>query len=179
MSVEMTKWFARKFPYAPPAGEFPMIVERLRGTPARVEAKLAVTPPDILTRRIGEVWSIQENVGHLVDLEPLWTGRLDELLTGQEVLREADLSNQATYDAGHNDRAIEEIVAEFRRVRADFVRRLDALSNDDIVRTALHPRLKQPMRTVDLCLFVAEHDDHHLTMITNLWRTLAPGPPDS
>jgi uncharacterized damage-inducible protein DinB len=174
MTVDMTKWLARKFPYAPPAGEFPMIVERLRGTPARIDAKLAVTPPNVLTRRIGEeVWSIQENIGHLLDLEPLWDRRLSELLEGKETLSEADLSNRATWSADHNGRSVVEIVAEFRSARAAFVERLDALNNDEVTRTSLHPRLKQPMRIVDLCLFVAEHDDHHLTMITELWRTLA------
>jgi hypothetical protein len=38
------------------------------------------------------------------------------------------------------------------------------------VRTALHPRLKRPMRLVDLCFFVAEHDDHHLATVTRLAR---------
>lgn len=173
MTVDMTKWFARKFPYAPPAGEFPMIVERLRGTPARVVDRVASTPSEHLTRRIGEVWSVQENVGHLVDLEPLWHARLCDLMEGREELREADLTNKATWDADHNAKSIDEIVAAFRSVREAFLADLDALSNDDIVRTALHPRLKQPMRTVDLCLFVAEHDDHHLTMITQLLRALA------
>jgi hypothetical protein len=28
------------------------------------------------------------------------------------------------------------------------------------------------MRTIDLCLFVAEHDDHHLVIVHNLWRTV-------
>jgi hypothetical protein len=34
--------------------------------------------------------------------------------------------------------------------------------------TAHHPRLEQPMTVVDLCFFVAEHDDHHLAAITSL-----------
>jgi uncharacterized damage-inducible protein DinB len=37
-------------------------------------------------------------------------------------------------------------------------------------RSALHPRLGMPMRLVDLMLFVAEHDDHHLASITELAR---------
>jgi hypothetical protein len=37
-------------------------------------------------------------------------------------------------------------------------------------RTGIHPRLKQPMRLIDMCLFVAEHDDHHLMRMTVLAR---------
>jgi|GEM_PF-4393916 len=36
------------------------------------------------------------------------------------------------------------------------------------IHTALHPRLKTPMRIVDLAYFVAEHDDHHLSRIREL-----------
>ncbi len=37
-------------------------------------------------------------------------------------------------------------------------------------KTALHPRLKTPMRLIDSLYFVAEHDDHHLAIISNLLR---------
>lgn len=171
--IEMSRWISRKFPYAPPAGEYPMIVERLRGTPVRFEERLRQVPDDMITRRIGDVWSIQENVGHLGDLEPLWMTRLEELLSGNEELVAADMTNRTTYDAQHNDAAISNLLERFRAAREAFLDRLDSLDNGDIVRTALHPRLQQPMRTVDLCLFVAEHDDHHLARITNLWKTLA------
>ena len=44
--------------------------------------------------------------------------------------------------------------------------KLIELNEEDVYKTALHPRLEQPMRTMDLFLFVAEHDDHHLARIT-------------
>ena len=34
--------------------------------------------------------------------------------------------------------------------------------------TALHPRLKTPMRLIDSLFFIAEHDDHELTKIRRL-----------
>ena len=42
------------------------------------------------------------------------------------------------------------------------------MSPAELARTALHPRLRQPMSVVDLCFFVAEHDDHHLRTIDEL-----------
>jgi hypothetical protein len=41
-------------------------------------------------------------------------------------------------------------------------------SDEQIVRTAVHPRLQMPMRLVDWAYFVAEHDDHHLARIREL-----------
>jgi hypothetical protein len=39
-----------------------------------------------------------------------------------------------------------------------------------LARVATHPRLQQEMSVVDLCFFVAEHDDHHLGAIAEIAR---------
>jgi hypothetical protein len=52
------------------------------------------------------------------------------------------------------------------------VERLAGWSPAEFERSALHPRLKQPMRAIDLCLFVAEHDDHHLARVAELRTAL-------
>ncbi len=44
--------------------------------------------------------------------------------------------------------------------------RLDAFDEEVLGVVARHPRLDRPMRIVDLMLFIAEHDDHHLATIT-------------
>jgi hypothetical protein len=53
------------------------------------------------------------------------------------------------------------------------VARIASMSPAELARTALHPRLRQPMSVVDLCFFVAEHDDHHLRTIEELKVALA------
>jgi hypothetical protein len=58
----------------------------------------------------------------------------------------------------------------FRRERERFVARLDAWDQNLIGLTALHPRLNQPMRVIDMAFFTAEHDDHHLARMTELAR---------
>ncbi len=63
----LVKWTDQRFAFDFPAGHYPEIMERLRGTPARVEDRVRSFPPEILTVRVGEAWSIQENVGHLAD----------------------------------------------------------------------------------------------------------------
>lgn len=170
--IEIAKWFEREFTMKPPAGTFPLIVERLRGTPTRIEEKLHTIPAELLTKRIGNAWSIQENIGHLLDLEPLWSGRLDDLLSGKKELRPADLTNRATHEADHNSKSIESLASAFRTTRLALVKRLDELEEAQVVLTATHPRLGTPMRTIDLCHFVAEHDDHHLARTTELFSRL-------
>jgi uncharacterized damage-inducible protein DinB len=166
-------WFERHFDFNLPEELFPLVVERLRGTPARIEDKVRGLSPALLTRRDGESWSVQEHVGHLVDLDQLHDGRLDDFLAGAEVLRAADLANRRTHEAGHNERPLADLLQAFRRERERFVSRLDAWDAGLISLTALHPRLRQPMRVIDMALFTAEHDDHHLSRMTELIRGAA------
>src|SRR5215471_14884923 len=162
------EWFKRHFSFELPFEMYPNVVERVRGTPARLEDLTRLLPPEILTRREGDKWSIQEQAGHLLDLEPLGMNRLDDFEAGRETLIAADLQNRKTHDANHNAKSIGNILAEFRRERMEFVSRLEAY--DEIVgqRTAVHPRLQTKIRVIDLAFFIAEHDDHHLARISEL-----------
>lgn len=169
-SVTRRIWFDRKFALGLPAEAFPDLVERIRGTPARLEERVRELDRGTLTRRAGDAWSIQENVGHLGDLEPLWAGRLEDFLQGRDKLQAADLQNRKTHEGRHHEAAIGELLAAFRRQRFATVSRMDALHVEDLARTALHPRLGQPMTIVDHFFFVAEHDDHHLAAIGALIR---------
>jgi uncharacterized damage-inducible protein DinB len=163
-------WFERKFDFSFPVELYPEIIERLRGTPARIEERVRDVSPALLARRDGDKWSIQENIGHLLDLDALFAGRFEDYERGVEKLRAADLLNQKTHQAQHNSRPVEEILREFRRARLALVARLESQPPEYFHRTALHPRLNTPMRVTDLLYFVAEHDDHHLARVSELLR---------
>lgn len=168
--VPRQPWFEREFNFNLPVTAAPGLVERLRGTPARIEHRLAGIATERLTLRIGDHWSIQENVGHLADLEPLWLARMEDLAAGRRVLSQADLENRKTHEANHNARELRHLVRDFAAIRQDLVAQLEAADDADWLRSALHPRLGTPMRLLDLAFFVAEHDDHHLATITDLLR---------
>jgi hypothetical protein len=53
------------------------------------------------------------------------------------------------------------------------VARLEKLDAAAIARAAHHPRLNRSMRLLDLLLFAAEHDDHHLARIGEIVRESA------
>lgn len=165
------KWIDRTWTFDGPVEVFPDVLERLRGTPARIEELVRGVGVGVLRRREREgTWSIQENVGHLLDLDALHSGRIDDYLAGAATLRAADMSNRATNQAGHNERAIDEVLGDFRRERGTFVARLERLADGDFARTSEHPRLKVRMRLVDMCRFTADHDDYHLARMRELLR---------
>jgi uncharacterized damage-inducible protein DinB len=173
--MQQRVWFDRKFTLGLPPEALPDILERLRGTPLRLGERVAGLSPSVLAQRTDGRWSIQENAGHLADLEHLWLGRLDDFAQGAATLRPADLQNRATWDAGHNARPLGDVLEAFRGLRAEFLRRVEALTPAQLTLAAAHPRLGQPMTAVDLCFFVAEHDDHHLATITQLRRAAHVG----
>jgi hypothetical protein len=165
-------WIERRFEFDTAVELYPQLIERLRETPARLEEVVASVAGGLLVRRHEDSWSIQENVGHLGDLEDLMAGRLDDFQAGAEELRPADMSNQATRLAGHNEKKIEDLLRRFRDRREAYVARLESLSPDDFARSAHHRRLGVQMRLIDQLFFQAEHDDHHLARIRQLSRGL-------
>ncbi len=168
--IKRQPWFERRFPTALAANLLPVVVERLRGTPARLEDRLAGARPEVLTLRQGDTWSIQENVGHLLDLEPLWYKRVEDLTARCPELTVADLSNRKTHDANHNAASLTLLLRDFRLAREGLVGRMETLPDDILSFAAIHPRLKTPMNIVDVAYFVAEHDDYHLARISELLR---------
>ena len=132
----MRPWFERRFTFEHlGAADFPYLVERLAGTPARVEEKTRGLAADVLTRRRGESWSIQEHVGHLVDLDLLHDARLEDYRAGASILRPADLQNRKTHEARYNERPIADVTQAFRRERTRFLGRLEGWT-----RSACSPR---------------------------------------
>lgn len=170
--MQQVKWFTREFNFTSDQNIFPSIIERLAGTPARLEEKFTSIPSDIQSVRVDSTWTIKENVGHLTDLEPLWQNRLNDILTGKPELRATDLQNTKTSLANHDAVSTEELLNNFRQIRAETISLLQNIDEEQVFKSALHPRLKTPMRTIDLFLFVAEHDDHHLARITELVRLI-------
>ena len=164
------KWTDRTFKFDFPTGIYPEMIERVRGTPARLEDLLSSVSPELLTRRQDDRWSLQENAGHLLDLESLFAQRLDEYEAGAEQLHAADMTNRKTYEADHNTVTLDLILSNFRDQRMKLTERLDKLPEDTFARRALHPRLNVSMRLVDMLFFQSEHDDFHLARISELKR---------
>lgn len=167
-----TKWFDRTFDFSFTENILPSVIERLWGTPLRLKEKIKEIPIALQTIQPDGKWSIREHMGHLTDLEILWQTRLQDILEGKEMMTVWDVTNAKTTQANHNAKSADQVLAEFTAVRAQTLLQLNPLTEEDVFKFALHPRLQTPMRVVDLFLFVAEHDDHHLANITSIHKSL-------
>lgn len=164
--MQRTPWTERRFHFGIPPGWMPDILERLEGTIARLrEMTKQLTDEEAGSASATDGWSIKEHIGHLSDLEDLHEGRIDDFIARKNPLRAADMNNTKTYEAGHNNYSLNELLERFSAKRMIFVNRLRALDDETQMTQALHPRLQENMRPVDMAFFTAEHDDHHLASI--------------
>lgn len=165
--MNKTEWFKREFPPIKDNGLFPGILERLEGTAVRLYSKIAKIKGDLTVHQQGK-WSIHKEIGHLIDLEPLWYERALQIIDRQANLKIADLSNRQTHETDHDAVNIQDLIARFETEREKLLIVLRQITEQNLEKSAVHPRLGTPMKLIDLAFFVAEHDDHHLAQITYL-----------
>lgn len=173
MKITMTKWpwIERKFSFDYPVTKWPDLLERTRGAPVCLEERVCGLSHEVLTYGPPDGgWSIKTNIGHLADVSPLFQRRIEQILAGESVLVAADMSNPKSNAANHDATDIEALLAAFRAQRAKIVAQYESLDPGDWGKSALHPRLNQPMRIVDIAYFDSEHDDYHLGRIGELIR---------
>lgn len=168
MKIQRTKWAERKFNFDYPVGMFPYFLERLRGTLPRIEEIIKNIPEKKLEQKSNDTWSVKEHIGHLIDLEELHEGRFEDFKNELKTLRAADMTNKKTNETKHNSVSVDDLISSFRKARNHFISEFENKSEKELVATATHPRLNQPMRLVDMAFFVAEHDDLHLTMMREI-----------
>jgi len=166
--MQYEPWLQKKFDFDFPITELPKILDRLSATITKVEELVNGLSEKQLINKPNGKWSIKEHIGHLSDLEELNDNRIDDFKNKMLNLRAADLENNKTEKAEHNKRSIKDIIDTFKNTRNYFIIRLKGLSDAELSRAAIHPRLQKKMRPVDMALFVAEHDDHHLMLIQNI-----------
>lgn len=167
--IQQTPWFERSFHFDFPVGLFPVIFSRLEGSIFRLQSILSNADEEHCSHN-DSGWSVKQHVGHLYDLEDLWWKRLQDFLDNKELLTTADLTNQKTEQANHNEKTLKQLLQQFATERQKTLEVIFGFDEALLTRTATHPRLKQPMRLIDSLYFVAEHDDHHITAISNLLR---------
>src|SRR5579862_4970235 len=129
-------WFERnlKFGYTPEM--LPFFLERLSGTIIRIEEKVKGVDDEILSKKIDNKWSIKENIGHLAEVDEVANRRIDEMITGVDVMSPAVFEPK-----DYNPWPIEKVVSLFKKNRTSNVSKYNSLSDDELKKSSMHPRL--------------------------------------
>lgn len=156
-------WFERSFTFGLPKAMLPFYLERLEGAIYRLEHKLGGVSEKVLSENYNNKWSVKQNIGHLAEVDLVSYKRLDEMRAGIPELSPAVFEPQ-----DYNPWPIEDVLAFFRESRLSNLEKYKSLSDEDLTKGCLHPRLKVVLTPVDLAWFDAEHDDHHLLKISDI-----------
>lgn len=162
--MKKTEWFERKFTFGLPKGMLPFYLERLEGTIARLEKKVQAIPESVLSKKLDGKWSIKQNIGHLAEVDEIALRRIDEMKQGVSPMSPAVFEPRQDY----NSQPVQEVLRYFRENRIKNLSEYKSLTDDELQRSSVHPRLQLTMTPVDLAWFDAEHDDHHLVRISEI-----------
>jgi hypothetical protein len=80
MHTDVLPWLEYRWSFDFPTGMFRALLERLRGTPARLEELVGGASPQVLIRHEPGKWTAQGNAGHLWMVDALWQVRIREML---------------------------------------------------------------------------------------------------
>jgi hypothetical protein len=111
---------------------------------------------------------VKQHIGHLAEVDEIANKRLDEMVAGITPMSPAVFEPQ-----DYNPWPIEKVIDQFKTNRLKNLKKYQSLSDADLLKPSLHPRLKVMMTPVDLAWFDAEHDDHHLVKINGILHELA------
>ena len=76
------KWVDRKFDFNFDCSIYPNFISRLEATPDLLDFLILSIPGEYYIIKDDNDWSIQENVGHLITVDDLFIGRLDDYESG-------------------------------------------------------------------------------------------------
>jgi hypothetical protein len=166
--MKKTEWTERKFTFGLPKGMLPFYLERLEGTAARIEQKVRGIQEEILSNKLDGKWSVKQNIGHLAEVDEIALKRIDEMCNGISPMSPAVFEPRGDY----NSQPVSEVLKYFKTNRAINLAKYKSVSESDLYKSSVHPRLKVSMTPVDLAWFDAEHDDHHLVRINEILNAL-------
>jgi len=162
------KWFDRQFEFGQQAAMLPIYLERLEGTIYRLEARVRNVPEEVLGHQPGGKWSIKQHIGHLGEMDALSYRRVDEMIQGVSTI------TPGAFDGGtYHTQPVTDVLHFFRANRLRNLARYRSLDEEALAKASLHPRLRIKMGPIDMAMFDAEHDDHHLVIIHDILRAMA------
>ncbi len=115
-----------------------------------------------------EKWCILELLGHLADVELVYSYRLRQMLADKNpVIAPIDQDDWAR-TLGYLQAAPAELIAQYGLNRHHNLRLLRKIGLDDLKKSAYHPERKAHMTVEELVLRLADHDTNHIAQIEDL-----------
>jgi uncharacterized damage-inducible protein DinB len=141
-------------------------LDALAAFPAQLKAHLAQQSEAALRfQPAPEEWSVVEVLGHLIEIDAIWLGRIRQALsTDNPTLVPAD--NNVVRQRDYQNKQLGFLHITFAERREELLEMLRILRPAQLERTAQHPRYGQ-MTIAQMVAGIANHDQIHLEQINN------------
>ncbi len=166
--MQLTPWNERHLPFGKGLEELPVLVERALGTPARLVHLTFHEPQERLSLRRSGSWSVKEHIGHLLYLDECMDGRVEDFMSRRPTLCSIELGDQERILALQHKRDLGDLLEEFRLRRNYLMHRVSNMDPGALRHRAQHPCRRIAMSVVDMVMYLAEHDDHHLAQMRSI-----------
>jgi hypothetical protein len=147
------------------------ILQRLQTQLSSLPALLEGVPRENLDQRVGDKWSVTENLAHLVRHTELTIERVERILAEQEPAFPAYRAEQDPDWPACRSRSFEQSFERLHAARAALVAAVERLTPGDLGRTGRHARFG-PLSLRAWLDFYLVHEGHHLYVITKRARGL-------
>lgn len=137
--------------------------------PRRLAAAVSGLPDKVLRYKPSpDKWCILELLGHLADVELVYSHRLRQMLAEQKSVIAPMNQDDWARNLGYLEAASAELVAQYGLNRHHNLRLLRRISVDDLRKSAYHPEKKADVTVEELVQRIVRHDANHLAQIENL-----------
>jgi DinB family protein len=137
--------------------------------PRRLAAAVSGLPDKVLRYKPSpDKWCILELLGHLADVELVYSHRLRQMLADKNSVIAPIDQDEWARNLGYMEAAPAELVAQYGLNRHHNLRLLRRISVDDLKKSAYHPEKKADVTVEDLVNRIVSHDANHISQIENL-----------
>lgn len=137
--------------------------------PRKLAAAVSGLPDKILRYKPSpDKWCILEILGHLADVELVYSHRLRQMLAEKKSVIAPMNQDDWAENLGYLEAAPAELVAQYGLNRHHNLRLLRRISVDDLQKSAYHPEKKAEMTVEDLVQRIVRHDANHIAQIEKL-----------
>lgn len=171
-AMNRANWLDKKWEFGIWADAFDNHLSIMKCTAEQIGDLIREVPIQKLTFQPNQKWSVNQHIGHLLTMESLWIARLDDFVLGRETLRPWNGNNADTEAGAFNQQRSAKILEDFADIREPHVKMLRQLKVKANEMKVYHERLKTQFSLADHVMFVAEHDQHHLNAIRNIFIEL-------
>lgn len=151
------------------AQELKKHIDEAEKGPRKLAAAVSGLPEKTLRYKASpDKWCILEIVGHLADIELVYSYRLRQMLADKKpVIAPIDQDDWAR-NLGPVEAAPAELVAQYGLNRHHNIRLLRRIGVEDLKKSAYHPEKKADVTVEDLVQRLAIHDANHVAQIERL-----------